>query len=267
MRVPYIVGLSKYDERKAAMKRGAAVLFLSFLIAGVGLVPSSAAAKHRPYIYWTLPATANEGQPVSFIWRGKYFGRGYKVVVERPFGTSHVWKGIMRLDASGNGQLPGMRLGSHWFRIAVFRGRMLVAQQTSVIKIFGTVPFTTLLDDEQPDVYTAPGHSFSYVGSYWSVYHGETTALFGVSNNNCSSVHVAFVPGDHYENGVGSLSVVQESRDPVSGSAPFDGVGSVDAELTPGQTWGVNASIAEGHVASFYINGYATCYSTEPFSE
>jgi hypothetical protein len=55
----------------------------------------------------------------------------------------------------------------------------------------------------------------------------------------------------------------------VSGSAPYKTVGSVDAELTPGQTWGVTAAWtpAENDIDDIYINGYATCYSTEPFSE
>lgn len=258
------------------MKRSVVTVLLLTLIACIaltGVVPANARSRHqlrhknRAYIYWTLPATANEGQPVSFIWRGKYFGGHYKVVVERPFGTSHVWKGIMQLNASGNGTLPGMRLGVYWFRIAVFRGRTLLAQQTSVIKVFGTVPFTTLLQYDNTRVYTMTGNSFSYVLER-TIFDGDSENVFGVSNNNCSSVHVAFAVGSvqTVSNVTGTVTVVQESRDPVSSSAPFERTGSVDAELTPGQTWGVNAS-AQGGSGEFYVNGYATCDSTEPFHQ
>lgn len=249
--------------KSSALKVLLSALVLCILVAGI--VPAPAAA--RPAVSWSFPSNASEGAPIQFSWSAKHLGRHYRLVVQRPFGTVHVWRSIMRLRAtSGSGQLSGYKLGVRRFRIAAFRGRKLLATRVSRVAIFGTVPFTTLLENEHPDVYTAPGHSFPYVRS-WGVWHGETNALFGVRSNNCSSVHVAFVPGHHEEIGVGTITVVQESRDPVSGSAPFDGVGSVDVQLTPGQTWGVNASVAGGYSAEFYVNGYATCYSTEPFSE
>lgn len=257
------------------MKRSAAMMFLSILIAGTALVPANALARHRhrhrhrakATVTWSMSRTASEGSPIPFSWTTRHLGRHYRLVVQRPFGTVHVWRSIMRLRTrSGSAELPGYKLGIRRFRIAAFRGRKLLTKQASRVKIFGTVPFTTLLENEHPEVYTAPSHSFSYVGK-WEVDQRETRALFGVSNNNCSSVHIAFVPGNHEEAGAGTVTVVQESRDPVPGSASFDSVGSVDVQLIPGQTWGVNASIAGGYWADFYINGYAICYSTVPFSE
>jgi hypothetical protein len=252
------------------MKRSASkllILVLALGILGCGILPTNAAAKHKATVSWSLSPTVNEGAPIPFSWSAKRLGRNYRLVIQRPFGTVHVWKSIMRLQTtSGSAALSGSKLGTRRFRIAAFRGSKLLAQQTSRVAIFGTVQFTTLFSNEHPDVYTAPLNSFSYVES-WVFY--KERSLFGVNNNHCSSVHVAFVPGNHNEPGTGTLTIVQESRDPVQASVPFDTVGSVDVELTPGQTWGVNASAIgnENGPVYFYINGYATCDSTEPFTE
>jgi hypothetical protein len=244
------------------------VLVLALGVLGIGILPANAVARSRATVSWSLPRTANEGAPISFSWSAKHLGRNHRLVIQRPFGTARVWKSIIRLPAdSGSAELPGQSLGFHRFRIAAFRGRQLLAQQTSRVEAFGEVPFTILFANEHPDVYTTPSHSFSYVRSWGGIY--EKQNLFGVKNNHCSSVHIAFVPGNHNEPGVGTLTVVQESRDPVGDSVPHDAIGSVDTELTPGQTWGVNVSVAgtEGGPTDFYINGDAICDSREPFSE
>jgi len=59
--------------------------------------------------------------------------------------------------------------------------------------------------------------------------------------------------------------VVQETRDPVSASAPFNGLGSLDAQLVPGHSWSVTLSHAGGvSPLTFYMNGSASCDSTGP---
>jgi hypothetical protein len=262
------------DVRRTPMKRSAAMLLLSVLIVATGIVPANALARSRyshhtkATVTWSLSRTGSEGAPIPFSWSAKHLGRRYRLVIQRPFGTVHVWRSILRLRArSGSAELPGYKLGVHRFRIAAFRGRKLLAKRVTRIKIFGTVQFTTLLRNEHPDVHTMPTNSLPYVARWEYVYSPES--LFGVSNNHCSSVHVAFATGVAFdEEGVGTVTIVQESRNPVSGSAPYESVGSVDAELIPGQTWGVNASTTGALFgATVYINGYATCYSTEPFSE
>jgi hypothetical protein len=61
--------------------------------------------------------------------------------------------------------------------------------------------------------------------------------------------------------GSGTVTIVQEARQPVSATVPFSTIGSVEAELTPGQTWAVNGPDGD----SVHLNGYAICDSTEPF--
>jgi hypothetical protein len=130
------------------------------------------------------------------------------------------------------------------------------------------VPFTTLFNERHVGALATPTASFSYV-RMWPVY--DSRNLFGVSRNNCVAVHVEFVPHFRDDDGDGTLTIIQESRDPVSATVPFETVGSVDAELTPGQTWGVTATnspnlsigLAE---PEYYVNGFAVCDSREQFS-
>jgi hypothetical protein len=156
--------------------------------------------------------------------------------------------------------------GGRRHRRRAFR-RRLVAKRVVGIGVFGQVPFTTLFNERNVAALATPTASFSYV-RVWPVY--ESHNLFGVSRNNCTSVHIEFVPHFRDDEGDGTVTVVQESRDRVSATVPFETIGSVDADLTPGQTWGVNATnspnlsigLAE---PEYYINGYAVCDSTESF--
>lgn len=249
------------------------------------MAPTASARHHnpRPQLSWTIAHSASEGQSIPFSWSGRRLGRNHRLVVQRPVGTAHVWKTILRLPSnSGSGELPGMALGRYRLRLAdfalvrsyyrggrrhrrrAFRWR-LVAKRVVGIGVFGQVPFTTLFNQSHVGALATPTASFSYVQS-WPVY--DSRNLFGVTHNNCVSVHIAFVPHFRDDEGDGTVTVVQESRDPVSATVPFETAGSVDVGLTPGQTWGVNATnspnlsigLAE---PEYYINGYAVCDSTE----
>lgn len=237
----------------------------------------------RPQLSWTIAGTASEGAPIPFSWSGRRLGRGHKLVVQRPVGTGRVWKTILRLpSSSGSGELPGMALGNYRLRLADFalvprwrRGhrvfrRRLVAQRVAGVGVFGQVPFTTLLPPEGGS-YATPTASFAYATS-WEAWDYNNPGI-SVPHNHCSHVHIDFVPGKDPEiakkiNAAGTLTLVQESSDPVDGSAPFNGIGSLDADLVPGQSWAVNASYTENDFLPprMYVNGYAVCSSTEPFS-
>jgi hypothetical protein len=175
---------------------------------------------------------------------------------------------------SGSGELPGMRLGRYRLRLADLavvrtpfnrRGRVrVVAQRFAGIGVFGQVPFSALLGYQEHSLNT-PSYSFRYVKDYVPGYPGHPSELFAVSNNYCLTAHVAFVEWlDDTENTQVTVTLVQEAREPVSATLPVNDIGTIDAELTPGQSWGVNASSAPA-TGSVYLNGYAVCDSTEPF--
>jgi hypothetical protein len=66
---------------------------------------------------------------------------------------------------------------------------------------------------------------------------------------------------------IGSVAVVQESVDPVTAPSAPNAGGELDARLTPGQSWSINAAavITDSAFAEFYINGRASCYQSGSF--
>jgi hypothetical protein len=211
-----------------------------------------------------LPRTANAGQPVAFSWSGRRLGRGHRLVIQKPEGTAHTWRTIIRLPSNrGSAQLSGLALGKYRFRIADLAGRRVLAQQVDGVAVFGEVPFTTLLREHDEHIVATPSTSFPYIERYW----GTPQPAFSVGHTNCLSVHIAFVgqiaPGHHPEPGTATVTVIQETRDPVSASFPYEVIGGLDAELVLGQSWAVNIDAGPGYI---YVNGYAVCDNAEPFS-
>ena len=89
----------------------------------------------------------------------------------------------------------------------------------------------------------------------------------------CESVSLEFAignpnpgyPANDFAGDLGTVTVVQETRDPVSASAPFNGLNSFTTGVVPGQSWSINLS-ETGPTAGefgfyFYLNGYAVCDS------
>jgi hypothetical protein len=53
-------------------------------------------------------------------------------------------------------------------------------------------------------------------------------------------------------------------------SGPYAAIGTLDAVVTPGESWGVDTATTQGHAeyvrqTKTYFNGYAVCDSIEPF--
>ncbi|HET7060197.1 MAG TPA: hypothetical protein VFH99_02680 [Candidatus Saccharimonadales bacterium] len=227
----------------------------------------------------------SEGQTIPFTWKATgHLGPNYRLVVQRPVGTAHTWKTMLRLKTrKGSAELPGQKLGTYRFRLAALRGHLVLAQKVLGIDAFGQVPFSVLLRNGylttghlENGVYATPSSSFPYVGGAYVGDHGRPNTVFSVNHNRCSAVHVGFVlgetPGEGYSYPAsiyGVVTLVQQSRDPVASEVPFNGIGSVDAELVPGQTWSllVEENNREGKLGSptVYFNGYAICDSTESF--
>ncbi|MBS1860416.1 MAG: hypothetical protein JSS68_01750 [Actinobacteria bacterium] len=238
----------------------AGTLALVFMLA---LLPSSASASGHLNLSWTLPHQASEGQAIPFTWRGRHLGQRPKLVIQKPEGTAHTWRTILRLPTrSGSGQLPGLPLGKYRLRIADLAGHYALAKQVAGVAVFGEVPFSTLFGMGGGGVLTTATASFPYVSSI----SGDTP--FTVSHNHCSFVHLAFVGNawlSQGQTGLITATVVQESREPVSASAPLKEIGELDAELVPGQTWAIKAS-GDAEELGIDINGYAVCDSTEPLN-
>jgi hypothetical protein len=231
---------------------------------------------HTPRVSWTLPATGNAGQALSFFWRASKVPRGARIVVQQQQGTAHVWRTIAALlGSSGTSALPTQAIGKNeQFRIAVVAGPSVLANQASSVSFFGQVAFSSLDGDagDSAGTYTTPTATFT---SEFYVYANEAAPALTVSaaDNNCSHVVVDYILGDpdtdDYSQGETSdsatVSVLQESANAVSSSAAFNQLGTVSADVTPGQSWSVSAQHSPtGYLDRLYLNGYAICDSTTP---
>jgi hypothetical protein len=269
------------NARTIGRQRRAIVTLLGVLV-GCAALASSALASQRPSVSWSLPHTADEGAAITFSWTGHHLGQGHRLVIQKPEGTARTWRSVMKLPTnSGSAELPGLPLGKYRYRIADLTGHRVLAQQAAGVAVFGQVPFSVLLHDGylttgdlENGVYATSSTSFPYVGGTYVGDHGRPNTVFSVNHNRCSGVHIGFVlgetPGEGYSypsSIYGVVRLVQQSRDPVTAEVPLNGIGSVDVQVVPGQTWSLlveenNRNGINGG-PTVYFNGYAICDSTE----
>jgi hypothetical protein len=235
----------------------------------IGAQPAS--ARQKPSVIWTSSRSASAGQPIPITWTSTHVPKGAKLVVQRSVGTAHVWKTALRLSKpDGTAQLPARSLGTYRYRLVVLEGEAIIAKRTITVKVFAKVPFSKYFG-QQGGVYAAPAVSFPYINYlYGPTSPNMTEAVVSVKRSNCISVHVEFItgstfPGPGPEPTIGTMTIVQQTRDPVSGSAPWNALGTVDADLVLGQSWSVLGSWTNGaHLPDIFYNGYAVCDSRKP---
>lgn len=235
------------------------------------LVPSIALAK--PAVSLTLPA-ADAGAPVRYSYTSANVPSPAKLVIQRQVGTAKQFKTVATLaQARGSGSLPALALGRYKLRIAVIEkkrvGRRLrtvvLAQRQRRLTVFGTVTFSTLFKQEER-TFTTPTRSFSFLFVQGNTRDVTTILTIDSKVNTCRSVHVDWVSHNHYgerehEPETDAVSVIQESRDAVTGTANGNDISAVDAVVTPGRSWGVNVASGGLNYLDFYVNGTASCYS------
>jgi hypothetical protein len=239
------------------------------------LLLSVATAGARTQLSYTPPATTSAGSAIPFTYRATGLPAGAKIALQRQEGTAHVWRTVLRLRTDHRASsLPALPLGIYRSRLAAFTRRgKLIASKSADLHVFGNEALASLLLEGSGGNHTTPTGIFSYAT--------EANDSFGATNvldlrrpNTCNSIHLDLMPGaansdsDPTIEGLfsytGTVTLVQESADPVSQTAAFDQVGSVNASVAPGQPWAVN--IAQANTAGpnnvglgFYFNGYGIC--------
>lgn len=230
------------------------------------------AAEAKTTVSFELPAQADAGSPVSFQYGISPLHAGASVVLQRKMGTSGAYRTTERLTVSRSrrGTMSELPLGKYYFRIAVLvkrSGKTIVqAQKTHQLEVFGNVTFASYFSQGE-QTYTLPTLTFAWVFSV-NPFPGETRTAVTVSaaQNTCRATHVQWFAnrGDGAgTDDVRTVAVVQQTRDPIAGTSDFDKVASIDTTLTPGQSWAVNASVTGSADQYFYINGTASCYTTQ----
>jgi hypothetical protein len=198
-----------------------------------------------------------------------YAGR---LLIQRPEGTGHVWRTIAVLKGSrGSGSLPALSLGVYQFRIVNLASHSRVlAQRQYQLRVFGQVTFATLLGNPGGGVYTSATSAFPWVvrGTWYETETGRSSEVFSIpTTNTCRTAHVEFADqmyASSVPNPTVTISVVQQSSDPVSTTVPADIGGTVDATVVPGQPWSVVLTSTVANNGNLYFNGYADCYSAIP---
>lgn len=245
--------------------------FVPALAAALVIGASSASADTGLHITLAVPKQATAGAPISVGYTSVGLPSHAQLVVQRQMGTGRVWRTVatLRRLRLARADLPPLGLGRYSVRIAVISKGVTIPDPPAALDVYGTVSFTTLFpggdgggDDNGPGTLQTQTTSFPYAFSYYNG-AGDFSG-FGISRANpCRSVSLNFLPWDQYgpdpDTVQGTATVVQESQDPVSVTAPGNTVGTVDASLTPGQSWGLNLAQTPGSLFTWGINGTASC--------
>jgi hypothetical protein len=241
-------------------------------ILGLMLLPSVALAK--PRVSLTLASQATAGAPTVFSYTTAGVPAKAKVVVQRQMGTARHYGTVLTLAHAeqGSGSLPAVGLGKYNVRIAVLAkvrigGRLTtvaVAQQPRVLLVFGEVPFSRLFGREAY-TQTTPSRAFSY--TFYKIYVRESVTLLSVSarTNTCRSVGIEWITDGFgaAPRETGTLSLVQESRDPVSRTSTYREAAAIAGAVVPGQSWGISImGSGPNDDTDFYVNGTASCYTS-----
>lgn len=152
-----------------------------FLVA-VGAPEASAA----PKVALTLPSQATAGEAASVQFSTSGLPSNVRLVLQRRFGTAHVWKTVASLGRSrtGSSEIGSLPLGVYGVRIAALgRHNQVLAQHVSTLRVFGVVPFSRLFDGAhitsgvgigETGTYTTRTSSFEYFIIY--EYDGDLTS-------------------------------------------------------------------------------------------
>ncbi len=253
--------------------RAVVVLVTGFLVAG------AAAAQARPTVSLSVPTQSTAGQPIAFSWSTHKLPRGARVVLQRQVGTGMVWKTAEVLHgSSGDGTISPRSLGHYQVRIAVLAGHSkLIIKRSAVLDVFGDVPLSTLLSSNVGTEAT-PTATFSYAlrseNGDGAPSPTQNAVTVSASTSHCRSIRLDFLATPEFGRAnetttvTGAVSVVQESADPVTAPMTPWLVDSLEAALTPNQSWGIadhydtptiDTEFFYGVV--FYFNGTASCDS------
>jgi hypothetical protein len=260
---------------------------LAAVVLSSGLCPLAAHASQprrespKPHIAWTLPASANANTPIGFSWTANKLPAGSHLAIQEPVGTAKVWRSIARLqNVKGSSTIPGLSLGQDYrYRLALLNHQgQLLAEIPRSIDIYGQVSLAKLAGntaDNTSGIYASPTSSFPFVYSLKAAFYGGLSAtVFSVTpaDNDCETVTLQFEVGSYSqawpnEANVGAtLTVVQETQNPVSEPASFNNVGTVTATLIPGQSWAINGSYTNTNgydqAAQIYVSGFGICDSS-----
>lgn len=237
---------------------------------------SASLASARTTVSLNIPATTDAATATHFTYATHGVPAPDRVVLQRQEGTARTWRTVVGLHRSraASGTLPALPLGRYRVRIAIVTPRRRVlAERQKTLQVFGDVPFSKLFATSDrglgSGVYATAGSTFPFVMGF---YDGAVNfTAFTVASNPCRSVHLTFVTappgqGEDLSRQQGTVTLVQQSADPITTTSTGGDVGALDATVRPSQTWAVNLAQVPGGGSDFlftwYLNGSASCDAT-----
>lgn len=226
-----------------------------------------------PSLSLSAPAQADVGQSFSVSYTARRLPRTARLWLQRQEGTARAWRGVVRLQRSGtSAQLSVPLLGRARLRVAAVVGRRaLAASRVRMVDVFGTVSLATLVGHSgPPTAFVIGDHTFNSVygtnpsSIFWST--SSPNQLFSQNVSTCRSLHLDLASEAQSADFVSpvstdSVTVTQQTADPVTVAVAPNTVAALDVTLTPGQSWAATAS----GTYPLHMNGQASCDATERF--
>lgn len=258
-------------------KRLEAALAATVLTLSTVAVASPAKATTQPRPGLTLKAVhkrINAGNAPRFTYSTTHVPRGAYIVLQRQFGTGHVWKTV-RTETSRSGDVTAPKLpqlGNYVYRLAVVKDRKYLAKTTNRhVYAYGRVSLMTLcnaaqeLDDECDGAQTVQVGSRIFTWTVWlqTSEWPETNQDMSMLATSCRSLSIQWA-GQYQTDGVTTyVQVVQQSSDEQHASVPNGSVGSATFQLDGGPFY-LNASYTpdpDDDNDRVVATGSASCYT------
>lgn len=245
----------------------AAALTLS-AVASASAAPANApepAATTKPSVSLTLVNDKRAaGQSFTVKYSTKNVRSGYKVELQRTFGTSGTYKKIAGLKANRSTSVsrstPGM--GKYWLRVVVKNtaGKVVAKSASKTLYSFEWVSLAELTNRKTSTV-DINGSLFRYA---FHTYYSDFTRVVGLDRSTCRRVSLQAVNTDH-DGVTGALQVVQERRDAVTVALPQNVIQSTATSLNLGAAVEIEVKTADpvGSYADAYVNGKLECWSAD----
>lgn len=245
------------------LRRGATTAIICAATVLSAVAPAHAAAK--PRLTLDVPSQVNANVAFNAPWSTTKLPKGDHVVLQRQMGTGAVWHTVAKLQGSkGTATVPGIPMGRFLVRILVLdKHNKGVVSLKRTVTSFGPVSLLAIFGDDSGS-YTTATQVFSYEQRL-DGYADTTTGALTDGTNTCRSLSLAWMAGPEYQDpdltATGTLTVVQESQDPVSATADENTLSALKAGLVPGQGWSVNLGDNGDGPLFFYLSGMASCYT------
>jgi len=245
------------------------------MIAIVSPAQASAQQRRPALSLHVTHSRISAGQAARFTYATARVPRAASVVLQRQFGSSHVWRTVRTVTA-GKGTVTAPKLtqlGHYVYRLAAreHRKNLAVSGRRSVYA-YGHVSMGVLCNGAT-NVYICGSdfggtintgdHTFTYVGQnngFADAAPPDWDDVFDFGTNSCRSMVVQFASeGDATNDGeVDSVRLIQSTLDPQSASTPIGTVGTMRARLD-GTPFSLGANATGGQ--QVFTNGYADCYT------